>query len=122
MASAASPVRFFTLVGALTGMFTGFGICLLMDYDWPMIVGGKQAGFYSLPAYVIIGFEMTILLGAIATILGMLWMGRLPNPKRRVLDERLTDDRFAIFLPGATLGSEQAVLLEQLGAEEVRAT
>ncbi len=118
----ASPVRFFTLIGALTGMCAGFALALYTDYDWPIVVGGKTPGIYSLPAYVVIGFECTILFGAIATILGMLVMGRIPNPKRRVLDNRLTDDRFAIFIPGANMSGPQAQLLKELGAEEVRAT
>jgi len=119
---APSPVRYFTLAGALTGMCCGFALALATDYDWPIVVGGKTPGIYSLPAYVVIGFECTILLGAIATILGMLVMGRIPNPKRRVLDPRITDDRFAIFVPGVGLDSPQAALLKECGAEEVRLT
>jgi hypothetical protein len=118
----ASPVRFFTLVGALTGMTGGFFLCLILDWDWPLVVGGKTAGIYSLPAYVVIGFECTILLGAIFTILGMLVMGRIPNPKRKVLDPRTTDDRFAIFVPDTEPSGPQAAFLKECGAEEVRAT
>lgn len=115
-----SPVRFFTLAGALTGTVTGFGLALWVDYDWPLVVGGKLAGLYSIPAYFIVGFELTILFGGLMTILGMLVMGRLPNPKQRILDPRFTDDRFGIFVPNATLDGEQANLLKQCGAEEIR--
>lgn len=118
----ASPVRFFTLIGALSGTCVGFGLCLLCDWDWPLVVGGKTAGIPSLPAYVVIGFECTILLGAIMTIVGMLWMGRIPNPKRRVYDPRTTDDRFAIYVPGVGLDSPQAQLLRECGADEVKLT
>ncbi len=116
----ASPVRFFTLAGALTGTFCGFLLALWTDYDWPLVVGGKLAGLYSVPAYVVIGFELTILFGGLMTILGMLVMGRLPNPKQRILDVRFTDDRFGIFVPNASLDGEQAKLLKQCGAEELR--
>lgn len=114
-----SQVRWFTLAGALTGVTTGFGMPLWMDYDWPIVVGGKTAGLYSLPAYFIFGFELMILLGAIATILGMIVLGRLPNPKGRVFDPRITDDRFAVFVPGADLDGQQAELLTKFGAEEI---
>ena len=100
----------------------GFGMCLWMDYDWPIIVGGKTPGIYSLPAYVVFGFELMILLGALATILGMFVMGRFPNPKDDVLDPRLSDDKFAVYLPGASVDSEQAKYLKSLGAEEVYST
>lgn len=114
-----SAVRFFTLVGAMTGTISGFALTLGMDFDWPLVVGGKTAGLPSVPAYVVIGFELTILLGGIATIFGMLIMGKLPNPTQRILDKRFTDDRFGIFVPHAALEGEQAKLLKDCGAEEV---
>jgi hypothetical protein len=115
-----SPVKWFTLTGALLGVTAGFSLALATDFDWPLIVGGKSAGIYSIFAYVVIGFECTILLGAIATIIGMLWMGRIPNPKATILDTRLTNDRFAIFLPNVSTGSPQAQLLKECGAEEIK--
>ena len=63
-----------------------------------------------------------ILLGAIATILGMFVMGRFPNPKATIFDTRTTDDRFAIFVPGASIDGQQAKLLKEFGAEEVYST
>ncbi len=116
----ASNVRWFTLIGAMTGTISGFALPLLMDYDWPLTVGGKQGGILSLPAYVIIGFELTILLGGLATIIGMLVTCKIPNPNQRVLDPRFTDDRFGIFVPGVQENSEQARLLRECGAEELR--
>ena len=115
-----SPVRFFTLAGGLTGVCTGFALALVLDYDYPLTVGGKQAGIMSLPAYVIIGFELTILFGALMTILGILIMGRIPNPKIKIMDKRMTDDLFGIFIPGAALDGSQAKLLRDCGAMEVR--
>lgn len=114
-----SEVRWFTLVGALTGIASGLALPLGMDWDWPIVVGGKTAGIYSLPAYMIFVFELMVLFGAIATITGMLVMGRLPNPHAKIRDKRLSDDRFAIFVPGVSVDSKQAQLLKQWGAEEV---
>ena len=59
-------------------------------------------------------FELFVLFGAIATILGVLWMGRLANPKAKIHDPSLTDDKFAIFVPGAHLDGPQAKLLKEL--------
>ena len=115
-----SQVRWFTCVGALTGVSSGFGMCLWMDYDWPIVVGGKLPGVYSLPAYFIFGFELMILFGAIATILGMIIMGRLPNPREKILDDRITDDHFAIYLPGATMESKSVDLLKENGACDIK--
>jgi hypothetical protein len=115
-----SPVKWFTLIGACIGTFVGFALPLLTDYDWPIVVGGKTAGIASLPAYVIIGFELTILLGGIATIGGMLIMGRIPNPKATILDRRFTSDHFGVYVPNVNIDSTQAELLKKHGAIELR--
>jgi len=115
-----SAVRFFTLTGALTGTCTGFGLPLLLDWEWPIVTSGKTPGIYSLPAYVVIGFELTILFGVIATVLGVLIMSRLPNPKAKVLDNRITNDRFVVFVPNATADSPQAKFLRECGAQEIK--
>lgn len=117
---APSPVRWFTFFGAMTGTVTGFALALLCDWDWPVVVGGKTPGVFSLPAYVVIGFEFTILFGAIATVLGILVMSRLPNPKVKVLDIRLTDDMFGVYVPNAKLDSDQAKFLKEHGAAEIK--
>lgn len=116
---APSAVRWFTFTGTMTGLFTGFAMPLWMDYDWPLVVGGKTAGIYSVPAYFIFGFELMVLFGAIATILGMLWCGRLANPFAQIYDVRTTDDKFGVFVPNADISGDQAQLLKECGAEEV---
>ena len=116
----ASAVRWCTLVGSLVGCAVGFLMPTLMDYDWPLVVGGKTAGLNSAIPNVIFMFELFILLGALATIVAMLWFGRLANPRAQILDPSLTDDRFAIFVPGALLGGVQANYLKELGAYEVK--
>jgi hypothetical protein len=117
-----SQVRWFTLVGALTGATTGFWLPILCDWDFPLVVGGKTPGFYSLPPNVIFIFELFVLLGALCTILGMLWLGRLGNPKARILDNRLMDDKFGIFVPGAKIDGTEAALLKSHGAFEIKKT
>ncbi len=118
----ASGVRWFTLAGALTGIASGFALPLATDYDWPLVVGGKTAGFASFPVYIIFAFELMVLMGAVATIAGMLFMGRLPNPKGKIYDVRTTDDKFAIFVPGASVTGAQAQMLRECGAEEINVT
>ncbi|HQU70845.1 MAG TPA: DUF3341 domain-containing protein [Calditrichia bacterium] len=72
-----SPLKFFTLIGGLTGCFTGFFIAVWTTLDWQLVTGGKP--MWSLPAYVVIGFELTILLGALSSVAGLFLMGRLPR-------------------------------------------
>jgi len=71
-----SGVRSWTLVGGLLGVTTGYAVTIWMSLDWPIVIGGKP--FASVAPYTIIGFELTILFGALATLLGLLVVGRLP--------------------------------------------
>jgi hypothetical protein len=72
-----SRVRLFTLIGGLTGAFTGFLMTIWMANDWQIVMGGKP--FASIPPYVIISFELTILFGGLMTLLGLLVFGGLPS-------------------------------------------
>jgi hypothetical protein len=113
-----SSVRLWTLIGGLLGCATGFALTLWMSYDWPLVVGGKPVG--SVIPYVIIAFELTILFGAGATILGLLynsWRTQQPG----AFDGRFTDDQIGIFVP-CPVERRPAVedLLRASGALEVR--
>jgi hypothetical protein len=72
-----SPVRFFTLAGGLAGLAGGFVFMILTVLHWPLMTGGKP--ILTVPPFVIIAFELTILLGALASLLGFLVMARLPS-------------------------------------------
>ena len=74
-----SRVRWFTLVGCLTGAVTGFAITLWMSNDWQIMLGGKP--FSSIPPYVIIAFELNILFGGLMTALGLFITAGLPRTK-----------------------------------------
>jgi hypothetical protein len=72
-----SRLKFFTLVGAIVGLFSGFALTIGTSLDWPLITGGKP--IVSLPPYIIIAFELTILFGGILTFVGFLILSRMPD-------------------------------------------
>jgi Protein of unknown function (DUF3341) len=116
-----SPVRLFTLVGGLTGTAAGFALTIWTSLKWGLVVGGKP--IVSIPPYVVIAFELTILLGGLCTLLGLLVTARLPafrTPPR--YDPRFTVDRFGVEVT-CEAGERPAVedVLRRAGAEEVRA-
>jgi len=113
-----SPVRLWTLIGGITGCATGFAMTLWMSYDYPIVVGGKPLG--SVLPYVIIGFELTILFGALATLTGLAfhaWRDHRPA----AYDGRFTNDHIGIFVP-CPVERRPAVeqLLKATGAVDVR--
>lgn len=115
-----SPVRLFTLVGGLTGAAAGFALPTWTSLDWPLVTGGKP--IISLPAWVIIGFELTVLFGALSTVLGLFVLARLPNRKPLVIyDPSFSADRYGIHVtPPADKAVEARTILRDAGAVEVR--
>jgi hypothetical protein len=113
-----SWVRAFTLAGGLTGCAAGFSLTTWMSYDWPLLVGGKPIA--ALPPYVVIMFELTILLGALSTVLGMLLLPQARKAGRRPFHPRFTDDRIGLFVPcRADQADAFRRLLTTAGAVEV---
>jgi hypothetical protein len=113
-----SPVRLFTLVGGFTGCTAGFAMAIWMNLDWPLLVGGKPMA--SVPAFVVLGFELTVLIGALSSVLGVALLALLLRNKGAAYDPRFSDDRIGIFVPAA---GDQARAVEELvrtaGAVEV---
>ena len=89
-----SRVRYFTLIGGLTGVVTGFAMTIWMANDWQIMLGGKP--FSSIPPYTIIGFELTILFGGLMTALGLFITGKLPHKLDRAYDVRFSSEEFGL--------------------------
>jgi hypothetical protein len=115
-----SPVRFVTLTGALAGLTGGFALCIWCAMDYPMRVSAKDV--VSIPGFVVIGYECTILLGGIFTMLALLHFCRIPDIFRKVgYDPRFSDDKFGVVVgcDRDDLDQVQSVLTDA-GAEEVQ--
>jgi len=118
LGTGSSWVRAFTLFGGLTGCAAGYAMTMWMSYDWPLLVGGKPIG--SLPPYVVIMFELTILLGALSTVAGMILLPRRKNIRGRAFHPRFTDDRIGIFVPcGGPQAEAVGRVMAAAGAAEV---
>ncbi|MGE3975079.1 MAG: DUF3341 domain-containing protein [Bdellovibrionales bacterium] len=117
-----SKIPIVTFLAALFGTCAGLGLqSYILVWDWPLLIGGKP--HFSLPAFIPIIFETTILFGALITVGTMLAWNGLPNINAKIADPRLTDDKFALFIPEDDIGYEVGKidkLFQQLGAEEVK--
>jgi molybdopterin-containing oxidoreductase family membrane subunit len=92
-----SPVRVFTLVGAILGGTVGLGLTINTSIGYPLITGGKP--IVSMPTFIVIAFELTILFGAIGTLLGLLVNARFPRLRiGPAFDPRFCEDRFGLFV------------------------
>ncbi|RKG89873.1 DUF3341 domain-containing protein [Corallococcus terminator] len=74
-----SRVPFIALGGALTGMVTALAMQTWMNtIDYPLNIGGRP--LLSLPAWVPITFELTVLFCAFGIVFGLLGLSKLPQP------------------------------------------
>lgn len=80
-----SPLPYVILIGAILGGVGGF---FMQTYatvvDLPLNIGGRP--LFSWPAYIPITFELTVLIGAVAGILGLFAITRFPQPYHPVFN------------------------------------
>jgi molybdopterin-containing oxidoreductase family membrane subunit len=114
-----SPVRYLSFAGGITGLVSGMALAIGTSLVWNLIVGGKPVT--SIIPFLVIGFELTILFGALATLAALLLFGGMPYRKFPAPGYRpeFSDDRFGVWLGGTEAGARK--LLEEAGAVEVQA-
>ncbi|ANH83476.1 quinol:cytochrome C oxidoreductase [Niabella ginsenosidivorans] len=97
--------------------FIGWALAL----DWQINFGGKP--FFSLPAWIPIMFELTVLFSAVGMVLTFCWLCQLaPFVKKDHFNPRSTDDTFvmAIECTDKTNEAEAIAFLESAGAKDVQ--
>lgn len=96
------------------------GIGWVFSWDWPLNLGGKP--HFSLPAWIPIIFELTVLFSSIGMVLTFCYLCQLaPFAKKHHFSSRATDDRFVMVIECTPKTNESDVqaFLETLGAKEV---
>jgi hypothetical protein len=105
----------------ITGTATAVGfITWALTVDWPLNFGGKP--FFSLPAWIPITFELTVLFAAVGMVLTFCYLCQLaPFVKKDHFDLRSTDDHFVMALEctDKTNEAEAVAFLNSLGAKDV---
>ena len=83
-------------VGGALGTLTAFGLMTwIFTRDWPIIFGGKP--YWSVPAFIPITFEVTVLFASITMVLTFYIInGLFPGADNPRLDDRISDDKFCI--------------------------
>ncbi|MCX6149901.1 MAG: DUF3341 domain-containing protein [Ignavibacteriales bacterium] len=117
-------------VALAVGLFAIVFAVLIMSWittsGYPLVVGGKP--FFSLPAFIPIIFEVTVLSASIVTVLAMLFVFfKLPNLNHPLHDtdymKQVSTDKFGISIQAedAIFNEEQVKqFLTSLGAQNVQ--
>src|SRR3982751_1667305 len=105
----------------ITGTTTAVSfITWALTIDWQINFGGKP--YFSLPAWIPITFELTVLFAAVGMVLTFCWLCQLaPFVKKDHFSPRSTDDLFvmAIECTDKTNEQEAAAFLTGAGAKDV---
>jgi len=90
--------------------------------SWPIIIGGKP--LWSLPAFIPVIFELTILFAALSSIVALFYACGLPHINPPMIDPDLTCHKFAIFIPLDDKNKTQELksLLHKLKPDQVLET
>ena len=115
-----SPVRRFSLAGAIIGAISGFAMAAGTALVFILPTSGRA--IITVPPFLIITYEMTILFGVLFTLLGFHFVSGLPSWRDRPYLEAANIDRFVVVVEGAD--GEQAeraeAIIRQAGADQIQ--
>jgi hypothetical protein len=120
-----SKVGWFAFLGGVIGYTSGMIMIWWMNaYDYPIVIGGKPmfSPYSAFPP----SYELTILLGSFGSLLGMLFLNRLPRLHHPLLKhgrfKLATHDRFFVVIETADpkySETETRKLLESAGSKHI---
>ncbi len=117
-----SPIPYVTFATGVVGLLAGLGLTYYTSVvDWAINVGGKP--MFSLPAFIPIIFELTVLFAALSSVGAFFYLCGMPKGDVPTIDKDLTCHKFAIFIPENEIGynSERVeTMLKDLGAVEIK--
>jgi hypothetical protein len=120
-----SKVSLFSLLGGFTGLTTAFVLIYYTSaINYPLIVQGKP--YFALEPSLPIFFELTILLTAFGTILGLLLLTLMPRLHHPVFNwerfKKVSDDGFFLVLESTDPRFDAEAsrkLLQEMGGDHV---
>lgn len=93
------------IFGALGGLLGFVFQTWVFTIDYPLVFGGKP--FLSVPSFIPVTFECTILFAALSMVAAFLIRSKLkPEKEFDPIDGRITDDRFVILVGSTGEGGD----------------
>ncbi len=114
-----SPVRRFSLAGAIIGAISGFTLATACALVFILPTGGRA--IIAFPPFLVITYEMTILFGVLATLLGFHIVSGLPAWFDAPYRIESNVDRFSLVVGFGPDDDPTAAekIIHEAGAEEV---
>ena len=119
-------VQLFILIGGITGMVAGFGLCYWVSaIAYPLNIGGRPLN--SWPSFIPVTFELTILIASFSAVLSWILLSGLPLPYHPVFNvprfaRAASEDAFFLTIEATDPKFDRKAtsdFLKGLGAREV---
>jgi hypothetical protein len=122
-----SRLPWWTFFGGVLGLIVALvGMYYLSAIEYPLVVGGKKPGSWQ--GFVPVAFELTVLFASFGTVIGLLYLCRLPRLHHPLFNNtllaRATDDGFLLSVETADpkfSGKTTIDELRRLGATNIEA-
>ncbi|MBI4006352.1 MAG: DUF3341 domain-containing protein [Gammaproteobacteria bacterium] len=114
-----SPVRRFSLIGAILGGLSGFAMATACALVFILPTGGRA--IITFPPFLVISYEMTILIGVLSTLLGFHIVSGLPAWRDKPYRMETSIDRFSLVV-GFDPDDDPALaekIMRDAGAEKI---
>ncbi len=114
-----SFVRWYVLLGGITGIVTAFTLTTGTSLEWNLVTGGKAIA--SLPPYIIIAFELMVLFGGISALASWVLLANLPTfEPLSGYRSRFSSDEFGLVVRCAEGDAPRfESMLREAGAQEI---
>lgn len=105
-----SKITWVTFIAGISMATLAMAGQLYVNWDYPLVYGGKPPIGGAWPAFVPVTFELMVLIGGLSTVGALFHLGRWwPGKHPKLVAERITDDHFALELKKtAGFSAEQA--------------
>lgn len=114
-----AALRYFALFGGIVGGLSGFLLASSTALVFILPQGGRP--IITFPPFLVITYELTILLGVLSTLVGFFLAAKLPAWLDRPYAPETNVDRFGVHVACAENQMQEVrKIMRQYGAEEVR--
>jgi Alternative complex III, ActD subunit len=114
-----SPVRWWQLLGGIAGVLTAIAITFGTSWEWNLIAGGRP--IISVPPYIIIMFELMILIGGLSGLTGFFVHNRMPVFEGYAgYRSRFSEDKFGLVVHcDESAAARVESVLRNAGAQDI---
>lgn len=120
-----SYLPWLVLIAGITGATLAMSFMIWTSaYDYPLNIGGKPT--FSIPAFIPITFEVTILFSGLTAVFGMFALNRMPTYHHPLFEiaqfAKSTDDKFFIMIDAKDKKYDRQVITEFLNKTGAKST